>query len=387
MNVLVRLFLYLFGTLRIRLQGDYCERMLNIMATRSITFWRPKRIDNYVYLTIKMSDFKKIKAFRKNADVKIKIMKKSGFPLIARRYRKRYGLIVGIIAFLTVLNFLSSRVWLIKINGNIETPKSDIINFFSMNGVASGVSMNKIDSDILKQKLIIDFNNIAWASINKQGSVIEVNLTEFSNTINKDKPCNIVANKDAIIKKITISKGSVNVKIGDTVSKNQVVVSGIVDFGAGSVFVHPEGEIIGEIREERTVKIPKIKEETIFYENTKNRYLLNVMGTKIPLYLGSVSGEYFFSQTEKELVLFGGEIPISLTCRNFDFYTKSARNITQREAETISDNLLNEWFKDNDCVSFKYNLKNTYETKNDYVYIYDTVFLCDIGRKTPLVFE
>lgn len=387
MNIIARLFLYLFGTLRLRLSGDYCERMLNIMATRNIAFWRPKKSGNDVYLTIKMSDFKSVKAIRKNTDVKIKIIKKKGFPLIANRYKKRYGLLIGIIAFVIVLNILASKLWIIKLKGNTNVTDKDINDFFINNEVVSGTTMSEINSDILKQKLIIDFDNIAWASINKQGSVIEVNLSEFSTGIPKDNPCNVVSNNDAVIKRINVSKGSVKVKIGDTVTKNQMLVSGVVDFGAGCVFVHSEGEILGEIREEMTFKIPKLKKELSYTKNSKKRYVLNLMGIKIPLYLGSVKGNYFITERNERLRMFGGEIPISLTCRSFGFYTESTHSITEGQAKSLSVDYLNKWSKENNCEAFEYTLKNTYEDKNYYVFIYDTVFIRDIGINTPLIIE
>ena len=294
MNLISRMFLYLLGTLTLRLSGEYCERLLNVLAFHNISFWKPVRKKEFFYITVMRKDIKAIRILRRNTGVQVKIVKKSGFPLVYNKYKHRYGLIVGLMLFIVLINFMSARMWMIKVNGNINVAEEEINYFFETRGVYPGISMNKINSDILKQQLIMSFKNIAWASVNKQGSVIEVNITEFTPEYESNSPCNIISKYDAVIKKIDVSKGTVNVKIGDTVSENQILVSGVVGYGAGNSFVHSKGKIIAEVRLTETIKINKNQEFSTPTGYKNKRYLLDIMSMKLPLYLGIAFVETVF---------------------------------------------------------------------------------------------
>lgn len=387
MNIISRVFLYLLGTLRLKLSGEYCERLLNVMASHNISFWQPFKKKSDFYITVLRKDIKKIKGLRRNTGVKIKITEKRGFPLIVNKYKYRYGLIVGIILFIVSLNLLSSQMWMIKVNGNANISETQIVDFFQSLGIHRGISMAKIDSDILKQQLILSFDNIAWASVNKQGSVIEVNITEFSSQKESDAPCNIVSEYDAIIKKINVSKGSVNVKIGDTVTKNQILVSGIVNYGAGNNFVHSSGEVIAEIRPTVKINIKKIQEVLNPTNEVRLRRTIDIMGQKIPLYLGEIHGDYKVNKTYKYAKIFGGKIPIIIYKDEYSFVNKSYINISVEEAQKLANEQLTDSLVKNGAYDIKITDTKVTETEKEYQFDFCIVCMKDIGVKKPIEFS
>lgn len=387
MNIISRLFLYLFGTLRLKISGEYCERLLNIMASNNISFWKTKKSDGYFYVTVLRKDIKKIRLLKRNTSVHIKIIKKSGFPLIYKKYKKRYGLLLGILFFIAVINFMSTRLWMIRINGNITVTAQEMRDFFISCGISEGVAMNNIDSDIIKQKLILSFNNVAWASINKQGAVIEVNLTEFTPNEISDLPCNIVSNYDAVIKRVDVTKGSVNVKIGDTVTKKQILVSGIVNYGAGNSFVHSNGKIIGEIRFNETIKIKKIQETINPTGHIFKRNKIQVLGKKMPLYLGSVYGDYTVNNTHKYLRIFGEEVPIAIYSSEYMFVNRTYSQITKNQAIEISDNKLLEKLGEESATNIDFQVIREDENKDEYIFEYSIVCFIDIGEEVLIMME
>lgn len=387
MNLISRLVLYLLGTLRLRLSGDYCERLLNVLASHNISFWKPARKGGNLYITVLRRDLKKIRLLRRNTGVKVKIVKKSGFPLVFNKYKHRYGLIAGFILFMALLNFLSGRMWMIEVNGNTDVPTEEIDAFFESCGIVRGVSMNSVDSDILKQQLILDFDNIAWASVNKQGSVIEVNVTEFTDQNRNEPPCNIVSQYDAVIKKVNVSKGSVNVKIGDTVSKNKILVSGIVNYGAGNSFVHSRGEIIAEIHLKKTVGINIVQENSLPTGKILNRRVIDIMGLKLPLYLGGVHGDFEVNETEKYMNIFGGNIPIIIHKAEYVFVNKTYSEITEKDASTLANQKLTESLKNMGATNINFSVTSVQKSDMEYTFDYEVVCLLDIGTEAPIEME
>ena len=137
---------------------------------------------------------------------------------------------------------------MIKVNGNETIPAEKIGEVLSQKGVSSGIKRTKITSDILKQELILAFDNISWDSLNVEGSVLNVNIKEFVPPQDIKSPCNIISTSDAIIKKVDVSSGYSLIKIGDTVYSGQLLVSGVVG-EKQTVFVHSNGKIFGEVKE------------------------------------------------------------------------------------------------------------------------------------------
>ncbi len=387
MNIISRFFLYFFGTLTLKLNGEYCERLLNVMASNHVSFWKPMRKKDDFYITVLRKDIKKIRTLRRNTGVRIKIIKRSGFPLVLNKYKRRYGLILGVIIFVAAINFLSGRMWIIKVNGNINVTDGEINAFFENCGIGRGVAMSSINSDILKQQLILSFENIAWASVNKQGSVIEVNITEFTQEAQNEIPCNIVSQYDAVIKSVNVRKGSVNVKIGDTVSKNQILVSGIVGYGAGNSFVHSSGEIIAEIRFREKIIIDKVQEHSAPTGRILKRNALDIMGIKVPLYLGGVNGDFDLKKSYKYVNILGGEIPIIMYETKYSFLNRTYTEISNAEAQAISKDKLMSELKEGGATDINAVIYSASENEEQYVFEYNVICLMDVGKEAPIQFE
>lgn len=387
MNLLSRVVSYFIGTLRLKISGEYCERFLNILAANSVSFWSPYVKKGDFFITVLRKDIKKIRILRRNTGVKIKIVKRKGFPLIVNKYKCRYGLILGVILFLATLNILGKCMWNIKVNGNVKVSEEQIIEFLSENNVNYGDLVKNIDTDILKQKLILTFDNIAWASLNKQGSVLEVIVTEFENNKEINAPYNIIADSDGVIKHLDVSKGSINVKIGDTVFKNQILISGIVNYGYGNNFVEPNGKILAEIKSNKTIEIKKIQTSKNYTGKIKNRYSIEIMGLKIPLYFGKEKKFHETVSTQRKLKIFGGEIPIKVYNDKCIFINEVYFEIDNITAEEMAKNNLMKEFKDLNAQNIIIDLKNMSKKNGNYIFEYSTSCIKDIGKKKIIEFK
>ena len=387
MNLISRIVSYFFGTLKLKMSGEYCERMLNIFAANSISFWNPIIKKGDIYITVLKKDIKKIRILRRNTDVKISIINRSGFPLVFNKYKYRYGLMVGVILFIVALNILQNRMWNVKVIGGQTVTERQIIDFLENNDVKYGKLVKNIDTDILKQKLMLSFNNVAWASLNKQGSVLEVNITEFVNSQDIDAPYNIVADCDGIIKHLEVSMGSTNVRIGDTVFKNQVLVSGIINYGAGNNFVKPNGKIIAEIKENAIIKVKKTQKNTVYTGKSKNKFSIEIMGVKIPLNFKKEKMSHEVVETEKKLKLFGGEIPIVVKKQNYLYVFEEYYEIDENNAKELARKSLLKELDEKNADNIVLSFIKTELSEGEYIIEYELCCTRDIGQKKLLEFE
>jgi len=79
---------------------------------------------------------------------------------------------------------------------------------------------------------MLQINELARMSISLKGTRIYVDVTERTKPpvlINKNIPCDIVASRDGVIYSIVAKEGLETVKIGDTVTKGQLLITGRIE--------------------------------------------------------------------------------------------------------------------------------------------------------------
>ena len=117
-------------------------------------------------------------AFRSGGTVRI--IRKSGLPFLLKPLKNRWGFFTGAVAFALTVSLLTGFVWQVKITGNSAVGTSELTAFAEMNGLKSGVPWSSVDRDTLCAGLMRDFDGVAWAHINRFGSVavLEINETK-----------------------------------------------------------------------------------------------------------------------------------------------------------------------------------------------------------------
>ena len=369
MNFLILFFKYLLGTLTLELHGEFCERFLNILAANKITFWNVLKKKDKFYIEIYKKDILKIKKLRRKTLVKVKIKNKKGAFKIFRRYKYRYGVLVGGFCVFLILNYMSNRTWLIKVNGNNINSETEILSALNDLGVYCGIKTNKINTDILKQRLILSFDNISWASINKQASVLEVNIKEYENEKpNYQEPSNIVALCDGIISEIKVNIGSCEVKLGQTVKKGQLLVSGIISDSGSNSAVHSTGEIYAFVPENFTTEIEKYNNEKVYLDNEIKKRKLEIFNFNFPLFLNLPNGTCDTVVVSKNISFFKRVLPIKVITTTYKPYKNEVSTVLSNQVLNIAEERLKEKMKNENAKNFEILSCKVTEKEESFVY-------------------
>jgi similar to stage IV sporulation protein len=248
--LLNRLWNFIKGYVIILVEGYFLERFINICAKRKIFLWDVKN-PNDLSMTLKVSikGFKMLRPIARKSKCKVRIIKKKGLPFIINRYKKRKMFLLGTIIFVLLVNLLASFIWDIEILGNKETRSKDILQELSRLGVKPGVLKYNIDVNNIARTLVLQIDELGWASFEIKGTKAKVYVEERikpPTLIPKDVPCNIIAKKDGLIDSIVVKNGEKVAEEGDTVVKGQLLVSGVIknEQALGQTkLVHALGEI------------------------------------------------------------------------------------------------------------------------------------------------
>lgn len=317
---MIWLFRYLKGYLYIEISGENAEQLLNIASKNRISLWNLRFSRGKIIGCISFSDFYKLRSYKRKLKIHIRIINKCGLPLKTVRFKKRMGLLVGAVIFLAILKFLSGFIWCVDVEGNNTVKSEEIHNVCAKIGVRVGAKIKDTDSSELSQRLLLNMPTLAWSSINVEGCRATVNVTEIKN-VNEDIsiPTNLKADADGEIIKISVTSGSVCVKVGDMVKKGDLLVSGVNQKNENGVFIHSSGTVTARTRKSYVTK-------GNFYQKlvTKNgekskKYVIELFSLKIPMYLGEVKKPYISSNKTRRLNLFGKSTPVSIIEKEFEY--------------------------------------------------------------------
>lgn len=332
---MILFYRYFLGYLKVSFYGEFPEKILNFCADTGLTFWGAKSDKKGITVFISIKDFYSLRPIIRGSKVKVHIEEKYGFPFVFSRYKKRWGLIFGAIIFMAFLEVMSSFIWVIEINGNVNVKSEEIIGALNQMGIYEGVPSGNISPKTDSQRLLLKLDKLAWASLNIEGCRLNVNVTEMQKKENdNNKPCNLKAEFDGVIKKIDLKSGNSVVKVGDTVKKGDVLVSGIIENAGGTRFVSSEGVVTAEITRTFKVSMPYTENKIIETGEKKERNVLEIFTLKIPLFLGNETEQCNTSFSEKQLKLFGVGLPIRVYKKEYRYTQKAEIKKTADEIKS-----------------------------------------------------
>jgi len=326
----------LFGYVVFVAGGGFSERFLNLSAGDGIKIWDVKKINGSVCAKVHVNSYKRLRHCARRSGMRMKIQKRVGFPFFAKKYRHRIGLVVGAVLFVVFTVYFSSIVWVVEVKGNEQISSQQVLSVFSSLGLRAGSSKKNIVPDDLQYDACKQIEGIEWIAVNINGAIATIELredTDIPEIVERDKPCNVVAEYDGEIIYISALLGEKCVKVGDGVTKGQLLISGVVQDKNNTVFYkHAMGSVIARTNREFVVEIPLRQQEIVYTGETKNRYAFDVLGFKINLYFDSFDENWIKTNEENRLTLENKTLPLAFWTEYFRPYVIEEYTLTPEEA-------------------------------------------------------
>lgn len=292
---------FLRGSVRLEISGAFPERFLNLCSVERLGFWALERREkSTLRLTVALWDVRRAKALAAKAGCEAVRVSGKGLPLFLFSFRKRYGLLAGLLASVLTAAFLSQFILVVKVTGNINLPDSVILTELEAQGLSFGTYGPGLDERALANRVLENLPGLSFLSINRSGIYAEVVVREADpepELRDESTPTDVVAARDGIIVDVNALSGSTMVKAGDAVLAGETLISHYLEFkpaewSDGATFsmtTHARGEVWAMTERSFSAKMPlkvtlagDAAEETVryalrigkntmkFYENSSN---------------------------------------------------------------------------------------------------------------------
>mgnify|MGYP002563483536 CR=1 FL=1 len=340
--IIKKIINYIFGYLRIVVEGYYIERFINICRNKNYIMWNIKKNNDVkISLNIEIKDFKEICKIAQKTQCTIKIESKRGFPFLMNKYKKRKIFVAFLLILIFSILFSSNFVWNIEIREEENNKVENIMEDVNKAGLKIGESKSSIDVKEIINKVRLNRNDIAWMGIELKGTnaiVKIVKATEKPEIVPEDEYCNIVSDKDGIITKISAQNGTANVKVGDTISKGDILINGWMEGKyTGIRYVHAKGDIQAKVWYTGNKKIEYNTTEKQKTGNTETKYGIKFNNFKIifPKRLSNFK-IYDTIETEKKMKLFSDfYLPISVVKEMNEEEKEVKKTYSKEEAKEL----------------------------------------------------
>ena len=323
---------FIRGYYTVIVEGLDTESFLNYLIRNKIYVYNVNRIEkSKIQFNIDRENFRKLKKIHRSNKFNIKVKKQTGIPFIAQRIYTYRGMVICAIISLIILMSTSQFVTDVYITAPEGIDKTALKKELYIQGVKPGVYKKSIDRKIVRENIMVKFNQIAYVSINVKGTNVFVNITkkdESQNSEENSNYCNIIATKDGIIEKVVPRSGEAIVEEGDIVKKGDVLVNGantsaLPEVWATTFYEAKKSSNYIDIKNQRTDKKKKVY--TISFYDKKFKILRNIKYK-----------DYEIENKTHELKLGDYTFPIKLTVSTF-YEVKKVEN--KIDVEKIKEEL------------------------------------------------
>lgn len=343
---LVHLWNYIRGYVIIMVAGKSIERFINICSKRQILLWDIARVNQEsALMKASIRGFKLMRPAAKKSGCRVHIRNKKGLPFAFRRFNKRKGFKVGLLVFITLLALSTSVIWDIEYQCDKPEIVAQVMNVLNMEKIGRGSFKMGLNPKEIASKIALKVDGIAWVGVEIKGVKLYVSIEDSIKApvlLKNNDYFDIVAERDGLITHMEVLAGKALVKVGETVKKGQVLVSGKLEakfpeFGTRDV--HALGRMIARTWYEASLPVSMEYTQRLRTGKTHDTTYLRFLDGKLKLPGGAPPFEIYEVVTYDKSLSgpFGLNLPVGLTIeKSFEIMEKQV-DLTMEEALSIAE--------------------------------------------------
>lgn len=260
----MKLWKFCPGYVKIRIMGEYPERLVNRCISEGIAFSDCERCENGLRACVVPSDIKRIRAANRGCGCRVLILSRHGVQKIIKPLKRDRVFLSALAVSLIAVIWLSTRLWNISVYSPV-IPETEILSALKESGVGIGTARSGILCGELSRRLGMD-GRIVNAKVTLRGVKLKVSITASGGSmgISKDTdPANVYAEKDCVISFISAASGRAEVEAGQAVKSGDILIRGDLSDAAPGYAVRAEGLIYGEVLYRASATAPRQKQARV----------------------------------------------------------------------------------------------------------------------------
>lgn len=266
----------------------------------------------------------------------ISVSEMRGLGGTVRRIPRHIPSVLALLVAVTLFFLSGATVLDIRVTGNERLSEAEVSAALGESGFTVGRLWSRVDTDAVALDVLAREKGISWLSINRRGGVAYVGIVESTGEeipTPDTSPVNVVAAFDCVIDEITVTSGTPVVRVGDTVRRGDLLISGIVETERGTEYVHAAGSIRGTTSRTLTTRIPRVSTETALTEGETAYFALKILNFRINILntYGKVPNGCVIIDAVKECSLFGKRLPVAILSGKYATETTVTRTLTDAE--------------------------------------------------------
>lgn len=389
---LIRILRWLFGWVCFEAEGGFPERLLNLAARDRINLWGVRRKGVALKACCPAREYRRLRRPVHRAGMRMHVTGKHGLPFYIHRYQARPGVAAGLLAFILVLQLFARRTWVVKVRGNEKLESDQILSVMEGFGVREGADLSKLDIPALQLEALKALPDLAWCTVNLNGSVAYVDVAERIPSPELPKtspPSNIKASCDGRIVSVEAYSGQAVVQKGDAVVKGMLLVSGVIDSKIGPILKRSQARVLAETTKTFEVRVPLRETLAMPSGRVIDRTSLHLFTLNIPLYTdGPIDEQTNVTVSRRLLTANGMELPLGFISRRYEILQPTEIVRSKEEAAALAKQQMDEKVNaELSSAQIESSNENGDVADGNYVLKGEYVCIMDIGVEEPLNIE
>lgn len=377
---------WFFGWSEFKLEGNINE----FLSKFKTNIWNVEKQGKFVLARCITKDY--VVFNKSSAEYGVVLTKIKDFGLLnfLKRYKFRFGLLIGCFFFFLIIFISNLFVWDIEIFGNALVSDEQIFKVCDENGLHFGSLITAIDEQNIENKIKEKYPEISWISLNRIAGKYIIEISEFKEKpeiVNWQGPSNVVSKYDGEILYIEAYSGNPLVSVGDSVEKGQILVSCVQQLkGIDTLaYAHSDAKIIAKVNRYNKTKIRKnsVVDQKTGLQTTEKRLIL--FGLKIPIKINKKKKNVIKTkETYRPLKFLGIRFPVLLQTSIYDVYEKINLDGNEDLMKKFLLQKQNEWEKKEFVGDIILGRKYEFKDDDDF-FILDAKVVAEqrIDRKVP----
>ena len=335
------------GQVRVRAECAFPERVLNLCGARDLAFW-DLEWESPTAFTCRLSrrDWKTLREVGRNLDCEFSVVGREGAPYFLFRFRNRQTLALGLVGCALGLFLGSFFIWDFQVEGNETVPTERILRALEKNGVGLGTFGLSLDGEDIRNHVLLDVPELSWIAVNVSGCRAEVQVRERlpeAVRIDRREPCNLVARRAGLVKRVQTIGGVSCVVPGSAVTEGQILISGVEDTDTvGARVLAGLGKVEARTWYGLTASMPLTAPEKRYTGKEKTGLSLIFGSRRIKFFSNSsIEGAEYDKITRRfSLNLLDVPLPVTVEVETWRFYEAVPAARTAAQAEKAAEAIL-----------------------------------------------